>query len=145
MVMGSLWACHNMVVSASVSKYLGRRAQYVLIFWRSGDVNGYTKPNDRYRKSNIIIPYPSSFGKSWHLPLWVHIFLVKIYCLNIASYWPKQMTGPSTSFILMLNQPTKCPFSPLLYTISWSCSSLWTWYSTKSKTLLDFSLGLNPL
>ena len=117
-VMGYFLLYPSIVVSASVSIYLGWRAQSSLILWRYGTINGYTKTKYQDWEADIIIPYPLSFGTSQNLPLWFHIFLVKIYCLNIASSWPKKMTRCSTSFILTLNQSPKLTFSPLFSTIS---------------------------
>ena len=140
--MGSLWVCHRIVVAVSVLTYLGCRARYSIMVWISRTVNGYTEPTCQDQNTTIIIPYPSSFGKIRHLPLWVHILLVKIYCLNIASSWPKQINGRSPRFILKLNQPPTFPFLPILSTISLNSDSVLTWYSTKSKTSLASLLGM---
>ena len=145
MVMGYLWVCPNMVVSASVSTYLGWRSWYVLMVWISGTVDRYLKTNSQHWKSNIIIPHNMSFGTSQNLPLWVHIFLMNIFCFNITLSWPKQTTRSSPSFILTLNKHPKFPFSPLLYAISWNCGSVPTWYSTISIPSLESSLGLYTL
>ena len=91
MVIGSLWVCTKAVVDASVSTYLGWRAWYSITVCRYGTVNEYPKPNSQDWKANIIIPYSSYFITNLHLPLWVQILLMNIYCLNIASYWPKKL------------------------------------------------------
>ena len=108
--MGYLWVCPRMVVSTSVSAYLGLRVQYSLMVRISGIVNGYPNKNYQKWKDGIIILFTLSFGKIRHLPLWSHISLVNIYCFNIASYLPKQITFRSTSFILTLNHFPKFIF-----------------------------------
>ena len=131
-----------MVVDVSVSTYLGRIERYLIIVWGYWTVHGYPEQKSQDWMGNIIIPYTSSFGTSQNLPLWVEILLVKIYCLYITSYWPKELTGRSTSFILTLIQPPKFPFSPILSTISLNCGRIFTWYSIKSTTSLELLLGM---
>ena len=136
----------RMVVPEYVSTYLGWRAWYSFMVWRYGTVNGYPKPKYWDCKADIIMLYPSYFGTIQHLTLWVRIFLAKIYCLNIVSYWPEQTTGRSPSFILTLNQTIHSPLSPLLIQYletvvachhntlqnqqhNWSCHWVWIPYN----------------